>query len=97
LQRIFLPRRAAPSTLLSDPQICNPQRWNPETDHHLPTNYSAADFKAGKAANKAALQQELGLPVDPDVPLLVSTVTCHLSPLTCHLSVITDCSFTHKQ
>ncbi|GBF98815.1 soluble starch synthase chloroplastic [Raphidocelis subcapitata] len=44
--------------------------WDPSTDVHLARNYSLADFKAGKAANKAALQKELGLPVDPDVPLL---------------------------
>jgi glycogen synthase len=46
-------------------------RWNPASDKFLAANYSIADFKAGKAANKAALQKELGLPVNPDVPLLV--------------------------
>jgi hypothetical protein len=49
----------------------SPQRWNPAVDPHIAVNYSLKDFKAGKAANKAALQKELGLPVDPDVPLLV--------------------------
>ncbi|CAI7878414.1 unnamed protein product, partial [Closterium sp. NIES-53] len=43
--------------------------WNPATDKHLPSQYTAADM-AGKAACKAALQQELGLPVRPDVPLI---------------------------
>jgi len=42
--------------------------WNPETDRHLPARYSHRDL-AGKAQNKAALQQELGLPVEPNVPL----------------------------
>jgi starch synthase len=42
--------------------------WNPETDPHIARNYSAVN-PAGKAANKAALQREFGLPADPDVPL----------------------------
>ncbi|CAI7817902.1 unnamed protein product [Closterium sp. NIES-54] len=46
--------------------------WNPATDKHLPSQYTAADM-AGKAACKAALQQELGLPVRPDVPLVRHT------------------------
>jgi starch synthase len=43
--------------------------WNPAKDHHLQQNYSwrAPD---GKAADKKALQQELGLEVDAGVPLL---------------------------
>lgn len=44
--------------------------WDPATDPHLPAHYSAADHEAGKAACKAALQEELGLDVKPDVPLL---------------------------
>jgi len=43
--------------------------WNPETDAHLPAHYSSGDF-AGKAANKRALQERLGLPVEPDTPVL---------------------------
>jgi len=45
--------------------------FNPETDPNLPAHYNADSFVAGKAACKAALQQEVGLPVDPDVPLMV--------------------------
>ena len=45
--------------------------FNPETDAHLPVNYNADTFVAGKAACKAALQAEVGLPDAPDVPLLV--------------------------
>jgi starch synthase len=45
------------------------QGWDPETDPHLPAHYSARDL-SGKAACKAALQQELRLPVRADVPLL---------------------------
>ena len=43
--------------------------WNPQTDAHLVRQYSSADL-TGKAANKEALQREIGLLVDPDVPLL---------------------------
>lgn len=43
--------------------------WNPETDPHLPANYSRAD-PTDKAVCKAALQREFGLPEDPRVPLL---------------------------
>lgn len=45
------------------------RQWNPATDAALAQTYDAADL-AGKAACKRALQQELGLAVDPDVPLV---------------------------
>jgi len=45
--------------------------FNPETDPALPAHYNAESFIEGKAACKAALQKEVGLPVRPDVPLLV--------------------------
>ena len=45
--------------------------FNPATDKALPAHYSAKSFKVGKAKCKAALQEEVGLPVEPDVPLLV--------------------------
>lgn len=44
--------------------------WNPETDEHLPVRYGPADVRRGKAANKLALQRELGLPTDPKAPLI---------------------------
>lgn len=46
--------------------------WNPETDPHLATNYTADDYETGKAACKRDLQQEMGLPLRQDVPLLAS-------------------------
>lgn len=46
------------------------EEWNPDTDRHIVQKYSASNFEQGKAANKAALQKELGLPEQPDVPLV---------------------------
>ncbi len=45
--------------------------FNPETDPALPAHYNAATIADGKAKCKAALQEEVGLPVKPDVPLMV--------------------------
>ncbi|MCC7336444.1 MAG: glycogen synthase GlgA [Pirellulaceae bacterium] len=45
-------------------------QWNPKTDQHLPANYSVDDWQVGKAQCKHALQQELGLEVDPALPLI---------------------------
>ena len=45
--------------------------FNPETDPALPAHYNADSFAQGKAAVKAALQSEVGLPQKPDVPLMV--------------------------
>ena len=47
--------------------------YDPETDENIVANYSATDL-SGKAKCKAALQEELGLPVNPDVPV-ISMVT----------------------
>ena len=45
--------------------------FNPETDPALPFHYNAETFTDGKAKCKAALQEEVGLPVKPDAPLMV--------------------------
>ncbi len=45
--------------------------FDPETDPALPAHYNADNFVIGKAACKAALQKEVGLPERPDVPLMV--------------------------
>lgn len=42
--------------------------WNPATDPHLPTRYSAKDL-SGKDLCKRALQQEMGLPAKGEVPI----------------------------
>ena len=45
--------------------------FNPETDPNLPAHYNANTMAVGKAACKAALQKEVGLPVEADTPLMV--------------------------
>jgi starch synthase len=42
--------------------------WNTVKNPHLPLPYCAADL-CGKAADKQALQNELGLPAEPELPL----------------------------
>jgi len=44
--------------------------WDPAHDPLIETPYDAATWAAGKAACKAALQRELGLPVQPRTPLV---------------------------
>lgn len=44
--------------------------YDPATDPALEHNYSPGDFPTGKAANKRALQQRLGLAVNPAAPIL---------------------------
>jgi starch synthase len=50
--------------------------WNPAADPSLPRTFRESDI-SGKRACKTALQQEFGLPVDPDTPLFgfVSRIT----------------------
>ncbi len=45
--------------------------WNPAIDPYIAHSFGPENLAEGKAANKAALQRELGLDVNPDVPLLV--------------------------
>jgi starch synthase len=42
--------------------------WDPATDRHIAAHYDAGDL-SGKAACKAALQREAGLPVRADLPV----------------------------
>ncbi|MCA9039893.1 MAG: glycogen synthase GlgA [Planctomycetaceae bacterium] len=44
--------------------------WSPSVDTHIEENYDAKTVKEGKAVNKAALQEQLGLPQKPDTPLI---------------------------
>lgn len=63
--------------------------WNPETDAALPKNYSVADFVTGKAACKAELQKQVGLPVRDDVPLfgMISRMTSQKG-----LDILAECA-----
>jgi len=45
------------------------QEWDPAGDRHLPVHYDRHHL-AGKHACKRALQEEVGLPVRPDLPLV---------------------------
>lgn len=45
--------------------------FSPETGDDIYASYTSKNYKAGKAKNKAALQEELGLPVNKNVPLIV--------------------------
>lgn len=51
--------------------------YDPKTDKSIYANYTLKTYKKGKAANKAELQRELGLEVDPDKYLigLISRLT----------------------
>mmetsp|Transcript_36244 Transcript_36244/g.80653 ORF Transcript_36244/g.80653 Transcript_36244/m.80653 type:complete len:615 (-) Transcript_36244:1049-2893(-) len=44
--------------------------WDPSSDPHLPVKFNVDNFIEGKAMCKAKLQEELGLPVNPNIPLL---------------------------
>ena len=48
----------------------DPAEWSPEVDKFIEVNYSADTLAEGKAACKQELQAELGLAVDPDVPVI---------------------------
>ena len=52
--------------------------YNPETDPLIYEGFSAENLE-GKAVNKAKLQEEMGLPVKPDVPVIgiVSRLVSH--------------------
>jgi starch synthase len=43
--------------------------WNPETDKHIKDHFSPTDL-GPKQANKRALVEGMGLPYDPDVPVI---------------------------
>lgn len=47
--------------------------WNPRSDQYLGENtFDVTNFDTGKAACKALLQREMGLPESPNVPLLAA-------------------------
>ena len=44
--------------------------WNPGTDYRIAKKFTIENFRRNKPANKTALQEELGLDVDPKVMLI---------------------------
>lgn len=68
MEDIFLRRHEVLSGILNGIDV---YKHSPGRDKNIVQKYNSTTFKAGKAANKAALQEELGLKVDPDVPLIV--------------------------
>ncbi|CAL9042377.1 unnamed protein product [Musa banksii] len=44
--------------------------WNPSTDKYISTNYDTATVMDAKPLNKEALQAEVGLPVDRNIPVI---------------------------
>ena len=46
------------------------ESWNPKTDPEIPYHFNKVNVKKQKATNKMALQQEMGLQVNPDVMLV---------------------------
>jgi starch synthase len=66
LEGVVRSRSAALSGILNGVDY---QEWNPETDPHLPANYSADDL-SGKAVCKRELQRLLGLPERAEVPVI---------------------------
>jgi len=47
----------------------NAKEYDPQTDSLIAANYSVDNYREGKAANKKSIQEQLGLTVNPDVPL----------------------------
>ncbi|XP_028106751.1 granule-bound starch synthase 1, chloroplastic/amyloplastic-like [Camellia sinensis] len=46
------------------------QEWNPSTDKYIDVKYNATTVMAAKRLLKEALQAEVGLPVDANIPLI---------------------------
>ena len=67
LEGVLQHRSAVVSGILNGVDVAE---WNPATDPHIAARYGPDDWAQGKAACKAALQEELGLPRRGDVPLV---------------------------
>jgi starch synthase len=67
LEGVLQSRRALLSGIINGVDY---EEWNPASDRNLIQPYGSSEVRAGKAACKAALQAELGLPALKDVPLV---------------------------
>jgi starch synthase len=67
LEGVLQYRRNALSGILNG---IDPREWDPEHDPHLAATYNAQTVGTNKPKCKAALQKELGLPQEPNVPLI---------------------------
>jgi starch synthase len=67
LEGVLQYRRDALSGILNG---IDTNAWNPATDSHLAARYTSETVGQCKPLCKAALQRELGLPEQPDVPLI---------------------------
>jgi starch synthase len=46
------------------------ERWDPQTDPFITTHFNVDNFRELRPANKEQLQREMGLPADPNTPLV---------------------------
>ncbi|PHS15835.1 MAG: glycogen synthase GlgA [Blastopirellula sp.] len=46
------------------------EKWNPAIDKHIASQYTPNNWQQGKPACKKALQEEFGLPCDPQIPVV---------------------------
>jgi ADP-glucose type glycogen/starch synthase len=65
--------------------------FSPETDDALACTYTAATHVSAKRANKVALQERLGLSVNPDAPLFYWP--SRLDPMQKGCQLLTDCLY----
>ncbi len=70
-------------------------RWSPEVDPALPQRYSAQD-PSGKAADKAALQRELGLDVDERALLTAAIALAERHPTRVSVQIRFDDALAHR-
>ena len=54
----------------TDPHIPDEQEYNPETDPNIPVNFDASNVLVKKPLAKEALQRELGLTVNREIPVV---------------------------